>query len=229
MFATYINYLEELIQKRDFLTFALLAIGILMAMLFIRFLFNRIMAYFNKDKKQALPPTFTEENISSLNNEPIDLESETPTTATHPEVEECFSDANKVPKHIKENLTPKVITVQQINITDTIDNVNTDGNIDIDNDDLQPKIEVLDSDVEQIPQATEEHLPENTEIQEHTVVSENTVVLEQTENSVAPENTVVPELPEYVEPLTVEEVSNTPKNVITIEDIEELDLALDEL
>jgi hypothetical protein len=221
MFATYINYLEELIQYRGFLTFALLAIGILMAMLFIRFLFNRIMSYFNKDKKQVIQPTFSETKTSSLNNNQFDLDSETATTATHPEVEDCFSDNIKVPEHIKENLTSNFITSSQIDVSAILEDINSDN---IDNDDTHPKIEVLES------------INQNEESVELTPVEES-VELTPVEESVEltpVEEFDIQETTEYtlpkknVNPLIIEEVIET-KNVITIEDIEELDLALDEL
>lgn len=74
MFSTYLNKLEELIEKRDFLTFGLLAVGVLMGLLFIRFLFNRVVEYFSSENKYY--------NLMQNTNKP-DLDTE-----------DCFNDCN---------------------------------------------------------------------------------------------------------------------------------------
>ena len=154
MLSNYLNKLEELIQQRDFLTFGLLAVGILMGMLFIRFLFNRVLSYFD------------------LNKQP---ENNQPTIATHPEVEECFDDSIKIPENVKEDLNePNNLQDIEINnnsivVMEEIDNTNIVNSSELshylDNDDNnEPKIqEILDDELEAVeqslPEAVEQQLP----------------------------------------------------------------------
>ena len=200
MLSKYLNKLEELIQQRDFLTFGLLAVGVLMGMLFIRFLFNRVLDYFGLNK--------TKENKNTINEQ-------TPTVATHPEVDECFDESMKVPEHIKEDLNEPnnsphienednpIVVMEEININN-FDNEPKIQELPDDNNDLniqQPVIEeqeqqklqqeprqelqqeikqlvIEEQDKEQLQQELQQELQQNVIEEQHPMVEQDELDLD---------------------------------------------------